>query len=81
MRAQSIEHKKLNIISQIANIDDNSIIDSILKFLKPTEKLVEAKNEEKNNVLENIQAGLLEVDLIKKGKLKTTSFKDFLNDL
>ena len=32
-------------------------------------------------MLENIKAGLQEVQLYKKGKLKTTSVKDFLNEL
>ena len=31
--------------------------------------------------LENIKAGLKEMQLFKKGKLKTTSAKDFLNAL
>lgn len=35
----------------------------------------------KENVLDNIKAGLKEVSLFKKGKLKTTSAKDFLNEL
>ncbi len=35
----------------------------------------------KENVLANIKAGLIEMKLFKKGKLKTTSAKDFLNEL
>ncbi|MFM2337037.1 MAG: hypothetical protein RL115_230 [Bacteroidota bacterium] len=34
-----------------------------------------------DGVLDNIKAGLKEVSLFKKGKLKTTSAKDFLNEL
>jgi len=34
-----------------------------------------------DNVLDNIKAGLKEISLFKKGKLKTTSAKDFLNEL
>lgn len=33
------------------------------------------------DVMENIKTGLQEVKLFKKGKLKTTSAKDFLNEL
>lgn len=33
------------------------------------------------DVLDNITAGLKEMQLFKKGKLKTTSAKDFLNEL
>ena len=39
----------------------------------------ETKKEE--SILENIKNGLEEMQLIKKGKLKTTSAKDFLNEL
>lgn len=35
----------------------------------------------KEEILENIIAGLEEVKLFKKGKLKTTLAKDFLNEL
>lgn len=35
----------------------------------------------KNEILENIKAGLKEVKQYKKGKLKTTLAKDFLNEL
>jgi hypothetical protein len=34
-----------------------------------------------SDVLNNIKAGLAEVRLFKKGKLKATSAKDFLNEL
>lgn len=36
---------------------------------------------EKETVLSNIKAGLDEVKLYKRGKLKTASAKDFLNEL
>ena len=48
------------------------------------EKVLEALNVkfvENDSVLENIKNGLEEMQLIKKGKLKTTSAKDFLNEL
>ena len=37
--------------------------------------------DSKKEVLTNIKKGLEEVQLFKKGKLKTTSAKDFLNEL
>ena len=44
-------------------------------------KKIETDDESiEDNVLDNIKAGLKEVSLFKKGKLKTTSAKDFLND-
>lgn len=38
-------------------------------------------NFAKEEVLENIRKGLKEVKLFKKGKLKTTSASEFINDL
>ncbi|HVS94373.1 MAG TPA: hypothetical protein VHE59_20185 [Mucilaginibacter sp.] len=35
----------------------------------------------KEDILDNIKKGFEEMQLIKKGKLKTTSAKDFLNEL
>ena len=41
-------------------------------------KKIETDDESiEDNVLDNIKAGLKEVSLFKKGKLKTTSAKDF----
>ena len=48
------------------------------------EKVLEALNIkfiENDSVLENIKNGLEEMQLFKKGKQKTTSAKDFLNEL
>lgn len=48
------------------------------------EKVLEALNikfVENDSTIENIKTGLEEMRLFKKGKLKTTSAKDFLNDL
>ncbi|HMS29871.1 MAG TPA: hypothetical protein PKD32_08470 [Saprospiraceae bacterium] len=44
-------------------------------------KKIETDEDTKENVLNNIKAGLKEVSLFKKGKLKTTPAKDFLNEL
>ena len=45
-------------------------------------KKVETDDElAKAAILLNIKAGLEEVKLFKKGKLKTTSAKDFMNEL
>ncbi|TAE19513.1 MAG: hypothetical protein EAY72_00230 [Bacteroidetes bacterium] len=44
-------------------------------------KKIETDEEHNDTILENIKAGLKEVNLFKKGKLKTTSAKDFLNEL
>lgn len=46
-------------------------------------KSVELDNDEptREQILDNIKAGLDEVKLFKNGKLKTTSAKDFLNEI
>jgi hypothetical protein len=49
-----------------------------LQFVK---KIEAADEPAKEQVLQNIKAGLQEVKLFKKGKLKTTPAKDFLNEL
>lgn len=48
----------------------------------PYVKKIETDGEPaKEDILNNIKAGLEEMQLFKKGKLKTTSAKDFLNEL
>jgi hypothetical protein len=42
---------------------------------------LEEERPSKEDTLSNIKKGLEEVALFKKGKLKTTSAKDFLNEL
>ncbi len=49
-----------------------------LGFVKKVETVGEPTKEQ---ILDNIKAGLEEMKLIKKGKLKTTSLNDFLNEL
>jgi len=44
-------------------------------------KKIETDEDSKETILDNIKTGLKEVQLFKKGKLKTTSAKDFLNEL
>jgi len=44
-------------------------------------KKIETNEVPKESVLDNVRVGLEEVRLFKEGKLKTTSAKDFLNEL
>ncbi len=44
-------------------------------------KRIEVDEKSINENLENIKVGLEEVNQFKKGKLKTTKAKDFLNEL
>jgi hypothetical protein len=52
---------------------------SILKNLAKEMGISFETKEE--SILDNIKIGLEEMQLFKKGKLKTTSAKDFLNEL
>jgi hypothetical protein len=42
---------------------------------------IDDEGDSKKAILKNIKQGLDEVKLAKQGKLKTTSAKDFLNEL
>lgn len=53
----------------------------LTKNLHYVKKIETDEEPTKEDVLNNIKAGLEEMKLIKKGKLKTTSLKDFLNEL
>jgi uncharacterized protein YlbG (UPF0298 family) len=44
-------------------------------------KKIETDEDSEETILDNIKTGLKEVQLFKKGKLKTTAAKDFLNEL
>ena len=53
----------------------------LAKNLSYVKKVETDEDSAKENILDNIKAGLEEVKLFKKGELKTTPAKDFLNEL
>ena len=53
----------------------------LTKSLSYVKKIETDDEPSKEAILDNIKAGLQEMQLFKKGKLKTTSAKDFLNEL
>ena len=53
----------------------------LAKNLHYVKKIETDEEPTKEEILNNIKAGLEEVQLFDKGKLKTTSVKDFLNEL
>ena len=53
----------------------------LAKNLHYVKKIKTDGESAKEDALDNIKAGLKEIRLFKKGKLKTTSAKDFLNEL
>ena len=50
-----------------------------IDFIKKIEE--ESEEPSKEEVIRNLKRGFEEMQLFKKGKLKTTSAKDFLNEL
>ena len=65
------------------HIPDNNLpfFIELAKSLQFVKKIEEVKDSSNKEVLQNIRTGLVEVSLFKKGKLKTTKAKDFLNEL
>jgi len=53
----------------------------LAKNLHYVKKIETDEEPTKQEIVDNIKAGLQEMQLFKKGKLKTTSAKDFLNEL
>ena len=53
----------------------------LVKHLKYVKKVESVEEDSKIQVVESIKAGLIEVTQFKKGNLKVTSSKQFLNDL
>ena len=53
----------------------------LAKNLHYVKKVKTDDEPDKKEILNNLRTGLEEVKLFKKGKLKTTSAKDFLNEL
>ena len=52
-----------------------------LDFITVGETKKKKAVKEKHSLQQNIEQGLKEVELAKKGKLKATSLNDFLNEL
>ena len=53
----------------------------LVKHLSYVKKIESVEEDSKIQVVESIKAGLIEVTQFKKGNLKVTSSKQFLNDL
>jgi protein-arginine kinase len=53
----------------------------LAKNLHYVKKVETDEDSTKKNIVSNIKRGFEEMQLIKKGELKTTSLNDFLNEL
>jgi hypothetical protein len=74
------------IVSYPTNSQETNAIKAVLralnvKFEIQNEKTLESSNPSKKEVVSNLKVGVKELKLYKKGKLKTTPAKDFLNEL
>ena len=68
------------VIVYTTDKDYNHFI-QLAKNLHYVKKIEIEEEPSKEDILDNIKAGLEEVQLFKKGKLKTSSAKAFLNEL
>lgn len=79
MRAQNIDTKKMTLISLIASIEDNSMIDKLLNFLSPSETKTEKKIKFPSMTRQQmIDQAILADKEIEQGK--TTSHDDFYKE-
>ena len=53
----------------------------LAKNLRYVKKVETDEGDDKVSILKNLKTGLKEMELFKKGKLKTTPANDFLDDL
>jgi hypothetical protein len=79
----NILHRFVRYMKQVTVYTTNKEYSHFLELAKNLHyiKKIEIAEDPKENVLDNIKAGLEEVRFFKKGKLKTTLAKDFLNEL
>jgi hypothetical protein len=63
------------------NTKEFNFFNELLTKLNAKLSIVDNSEVEKLTIIDNITQGLHEVNLFKKGKLKTTLAKDFLNEL
>ena len=84
MKATSIQNLKLNIINKIVICEDKALLQKVWDIISTSESskhIERVFTKEKEATIKNLKVGLKEVELLKQGKLKTTSTKDFFNEL
>jgi uncharacterized protein YlbG (UPF0298 family) len=76
-------HQKSNKLRQVTVYTTDKEYNHFVELAKNLQYVKKIETDEVSNemVLDHIKAGLKEVILFKKGKLKTTPAKDFLNGL
>ena len=80
MKSVAIQSKKLDIITKITSIDDNSLLEKVWNLLS-TSTPTKSVSKEKEELIGDIKKGLNELKMIEEGKLKSTPLKEFLDEL
>ena len=76
MNSANIQTVKLDIISKISHIEDKNILQKVWDLIADEEQ-----NHSKDEILENIKAGIIEMKSIESGKTKAKPLKDLLDGL
>jgi hypothetical protein len=76
MNSANIQTVKLDIISKISHIEDKNILQKVWDLITDEEQ-----NHSKDEILENIKAGIIEMKSVESGKTKAKPLKDLLDGL
>ena len=76
MNSANIQTVKLDIISKISHIEDKNILQKVWDLIANEEQ-----NHSKDENLENIKAGIIEMKSVENGKTKAKPLKDLLDGL
>jgi hypothetical protein len=76
MNSANIQTVKLDIISKISHIEDKNILQKVWDLITDEEQ-----NDSKDEILENIKAGIIEMKSVENGKTKAKPLKDLLDGL
>lgn len=76
MNSANIQTVKLDIISKISHIEDKNILQKVWDLIANEEQ-----NHSKDEILENIKAGIIEMKSVENGKTKAKPLKDLLDGL
>lgn len=76
MNSANIQTVKLDIISKISHIEDKNILQKVWDLIADEEQ-----NHSKDEILENIKAGIIEMKSVESGKTNAKPLQDLLDGL
>ena len=76
MNSANIQTVKLDIISKISHMEDKNILQKVWDLIANEEQ-----NHSKDEILENIKAGIIEMKSVENGKTKAKPLKDLWDGL